>query len=461
MKYKILIFVFFLFLLLYLYVSHLNQDTARLYLGYERFYENSVADFVFISFAVGVIFSFILGFFFDLKRLFGGWRQDRRGKKREEIDEALEKAKAYDRRGDRDRAVESLQRLIKRSPEAEKAYLVLVDLYASTGDQDRALETIKAAEAALGRREDFLLREAGLFLAKNGAKSAEPLLREVIEKNEGNIEALTLLRDLYVGDRNWAAALDVQHRLGRYVKTEAEQRRLAGLRYEKARETFLKGDDSLYPAVMKEAKDILGDDKTFIPAYMLLADVYAATGKPNERGRVYGRGYSKTGHIIFLLKMEDLYIARGDPGVILKIYRRIVDLSPKDHLILFLYARLCLRLEMIDEAIDTLNGLLLEGESFPGLHRALAEAFAHRGEMSRAVEEYGKVFPTERSYIPFACGICHTRHEDWAGFCRQCSSWGSVNVRKEDFLTSQSADLKAIYEREAFGDRTTSEELGG
>ncbi len=113
---------------------------------------------------------------------------------------------------------------------------------------------------------------------------------------------------------------------------------------------------------------------------------------------------------------------------------------------------------MIDEAIDTLNTLLVEGESFPGLHRALAEAFVHRGEMARAVQEYRKVFPLDRSYIPFTCGVCHARHEEWAYCCGNCSSWNSINVQKEDFLPPESAELKAIYEREAFGDRSTGEE---
>ena len=50
--------------------------------------------------------------------------------------------------------------------------------------------------------------------------------------------------------------------------------------------------------------------------------------------------------------MEDLYVDRGEPGVILKIYRRLLECGAKNQLLMFLYARLCLKLEMIDEAIE-------------------------------------------------------------------------------------------------------------
>ena len=132
--------------------------------------------------------------------------------------------------------------------------------------------------------------------------------------------------------------------------------------------------------------------------------------------------------------MEDLYIDRGDPGVILKIYQRILDVAPRNSLVEFLYARLCLRLEMIDEAIDTLNTLVAEGIEFKGIHKAMAEAYIHRGETDKAVEEFRIAFPAEHVYIPFRCDNCHAKMEEWEDFCNSCNSWGTINVRKEDFL---------------------------
>ena len=134
--------------------------------------------------------------------------------------------------------------------------------------------------------------------------------------------------------------------------------------------------------------------------------------------------------------------------MILKIYRRVLDLSPKDHLTSFLYARLCLRLEMIDEAIDTLNLLLGEGQEFRGLHRAMAEAYIHRGTMDRAVEEFRTAFPMKHIYIPFTCNNCQSVKEEWSDFCESCLSWNTISVKREEFLSTDSAEIRMLSERE-------------
>jgi predicted Zn-dependent protease len=459
MKYKILFFVFFIFLLGYLYISYLNQETVKFYVGNRQFYENTIADFVVFAFVIGVIFTFVLGFFFDLKRFIGGWREERRGKKMGELQEILDKARSQDLRGDREKAMETLDRLIRRVPEMEEPYYLLADMHLAAKDDAKALDVLNIAEMNLKAKEPALMRKAKLLAARKETAAVESVLKNILKGNESNVEALTMLRDSYVTAKNWNAALETQVRLRKFVKTEEELRKFLGIRYEMAKEAYSRGNGAALTPLMKELKEIIGEDKRFIPAYVLLAALYREAGKLNDAGRVYGRGYSKTGHIIFLLKMEDLYIDRGDPGVILKIYRRILDISPRNHLISFLYARLCLRLEMIDEAIDMLNTLFAEGKSFAGLHRAMAEAYAHRGEMAEAVEEFKKAFPMERVYIPFRCDTCHAVQDEWGAFCRSCLSWNSINVRTEEFLPGEPAELRAIYEREALGEEAGTDEV--
>jgi lipopolysaccharide biosynthesis regulator YciM len=277
---------------------------------------------------------------------------------------------------------------------------------------------------------------------------AESVLKEIINLNESNLEALGLLRDLYISRKDWDKAYEIEKRLQRFIKTDDEKRRLLGIRYEMAHTVFEMDDEDKFETIISDLKEMISEDKRFIPAYILQAETYKKMGKLNEAGRVYGRGWSKTGHVIFLLKMEDLYIDRGDPGVTLKIYRKILDISPKNHLTLFLYARLCLRLEMIDEALDTLNQLIAEGEEFRGLHRAMAEAYVHRGETEKAVEEFRAAFPMKNIYIPFTCSNCQSKKEEWADFCGSCSSWNTINVKKEDFLLTEPTEMRMLYERE-------------
>jgi tetratricopeptide (TPR) repeat protein len=448
MKYKIFFLLILLLFFFYLFIAQLNQESVKFYVWFGKYYETSVADFVAISFVLGMIIFIILSFFYDIKKAITGWREGKKDKKSEEFRDLLEKAKSYDLRGDREKAIENLNRVIRRSPAMEETYVVLSDLYASMKDFDKATEVLGLAEMSLGKRETVLLKKAKVNLAARRMDNLESDLKEVLKINESNLEAAAMLRDFYIWKKDWNEAYEIEKKLKKFIKTEDEDRRFNGIGYEKVLARFEEKLETESETIIKDLKEIVGEDKRFVPAYILLAEAYKRTGKLNEAGRVYGRGYAKTGHTIFLLKMEDLYIDRGDPGVILKIYRRILDITPKNHLISFLYARLCLRLEMIDEAIDMLNMLLAEGEEFPGLHRAMAEASIHRGELEKAVEEFRKAFPMKHVYIPFACDVCHARKEEWVDFCDACYSWNTINVKMEEFLKGESKELRLLYEEE-------------
>lgn len=448
MKYKIYVFLFFIVFGFYVYLGILNPDEVKFYFGGQKALEMSVAQFIVIAFALGILVALLVGMIDDIKKSVHEWKKEKRGKKRDEFMALIEKARSYDLKGDRDKAIEQLNRVILRAPDVEEGYSVLADLYTSMKEFNKAIEILDLAEAHLGKKESILFKKANIRSYIKDVARQEADLKDILKINESNFEALAMLRDLYIKQSRWDDAYDAAKRIAKFIKTPDESRRLIGIRYEKACAVFEKNNPSDNDSLIKELKNIISEDKRFIPAYILLAEMYKRMKKLNEAGRVYGRGYSKTGHIIFLSKMEDLYIDRGDPGVILKIYRRILDISPKNNLIEFLYARLCLRLEMIDEAIDMLNTLEAEGVDFKGLHKAMAEAYVHRGQMDKAVEEFKYAFPAEHTYIPFRCDNCQAKKVEWGDFCDVCFSWNTINVRKEDFLRGESTELQALYESE-------------
>jgi lipopolysaccharide biosynthesis regulator YciM len=449
MKFKVFILLFLVFFGSYLWLSFLNPDSVKFYYGGAQPIEMSVASFVVLSFVLGIIISIIVSFFFDVKSSIGGWLAGKQKRKVEEFKESLERAKLYDLRGDREKAIENLQKIIRSAPNLEETYVCLSDIYTSMEEYDKAIETLNLGEINIGKKESILLKKVRVNLTAKDYFKNESILKDVLKINESNIDALRILRDFYVGKKDWDKAYEIEKRIKKFIKTEEENRRFIGIRYEKTLTLFNEQFSQSTDKIIDTLKEIIGDDKRFIPAYILLAETYIKIDKLNEAGRVYGRGYTKTGHIEFLLKMEDLYINRGDPGAILKIYQRVLDLSPKDHLITFLYARLCLRLEMIDEALETLNALIEEGEEFRGLHRAIAEAHIHREELENAVTEFRKAFPMEEEvYIPFFCTKCQAVKHEWSDFCESCYSWNTINVKKEEFLRTDTTELRVIYDGE-------------
>ncbi|HEX2966188.1 MAG TPA: tetratricopeptide repeat protein [Syntrophorhabdaceae bacterium] len=450
MRFKTIAFIllFALFFFYYAYLSYLNPDDVKFYFGGVRPLEMSVAGYVVLSFFLGIVLSIVVSFFFDVKTGIGGWISGRQNRKSREFKEFFDKAKGYDLKGEREKAIEQLQKLTKTSPTMEEPYVCLADMYVSMEDYDKAMETLNLGELNIGKNENILLKKIRVNLTAKEYVKNEAILKDVLKINESNIDALRILRDFYVWKKDWENAHEIEKKIKRFIKTDEENRRFIGIRYERTLTLFQNRFSQSTDKIIDNLKEIISEDKRFIPAYILLAQTYIKINKLNEAGRVYGRGYTKTGHIEFLLKMEDLYINRGDPGAILKIYQRVLDLSPKDHLITFLYARLCLRLEMIDEALDMLNSLIDEGEEFRGLHRAMAEAYIHREELDNAVSEFRKAFPMDEVYIPFVCTKCQAIKHEWTDFCESCSSWNTVNVKKEEFLCTDTPELRMIYDGE-------------
>jgi len=261
MRYKIFFFLFFVFLLFYLYISNLNSENVKLYYGGGRFFEMSVADFVVVAFVLGVIFSIIVSFFHDMKNAVISWRTGRKEKKTEESREALEKAKSYDLKGDREKAIESLDRIIRRFPDIEEPSIVLADMYTSMEEYGKALETLNDAEENLGKRETVLLKKVKVFRAMKDFQKTEAVLKDVLNLNESNLEALAMLRDFYIWKKDWNEAYELEKRIGKFIKTEEENRRSVGIRYERVYELYHKKFEANEDKVIDELKDIIGDDK--------------------------------------------------------------------------------------------------------------------------------------------------------------------------------------------------------
>jgi tetratricopeptide (TPR) repeat protein len=97
--------------------------------------------------------------------------------------------------------------------------------------------------------------------------------------------------------------------------------------------------------------------------------------------------------------------------------------------IAFFYAKLCLRLEMLDEALEEINEISLKEKDFPALHRLLAEIYLHKKDFSKAAQEFEKTFELSgTSYLPFICGVCNRESIEWIAYCPQCHRWSTYTI---------------------------------
>ncbi|MEO0249290.1 MAG: hypothetical protein ABIN58_07035, partial [candidate division WOR-3 bacterium] len=141
-------------------------------------------------------------------------------------------------------------------------------------EYDKARETLKLAQANLGKRESILFKMVRVDLATKDVAQVQKDLKDILSINESSLKAMGILRDLYVCNKEWDQALDLEKRIRKYIKTDEELRRFLGIKYEKIKTLYEKQGqqgERDHESVARELRDILSEDKRFIPAYILLA----------------------------------------------------------------------------------------------------------------------------------------------------------------------------------------------
>jgi len=220
---------------------------------------------------------------------------------------------------------------------------------------------------------------------------------------------------------------------------EGEARFYLGLKYEHAKDLMQQGGGSQLERALKEIKEIIREQKDFQPAFVLLGDAYLKMGKWASAGKVWGKSFKRFKSVVFILRLEDLYLRREDPGTLLRIYERAIASEPSNWVLSFFYAKLCLRLEMLDEALEAIDEISLRREDFPALHRLLGEIYVHKRDFAKAAHEFEKAFELSgSSYLSFHCASCGRESAEWIAYCPQCQTWSSYTIKDGEKAVSLS-----------------------
>jgi tetratricopeptide (TPR) repeat protein len=385
------------------------------------------------SFVLGVLLVFLSTLTRDAQRAYREFQSSRQRKREQALKEELEKGMEAFLRGDLRKAKTHYREILKRDPSQIDLYLRLSEISQREGNDEETLQWVEKASLIDSRNPNILLREAALRQKMKQFPDAIRILNRIIDLDAGNLKALKCLREVYLESQRWEEALRTQKTVLKYTKgKQAEEEETffyLGLKFEHVRDLLNKsGGDSLDP-ILKEAKEIVREEKKFLPGYLLLGDVYQRMGKWKDAGNVWGKGFKRFQSVIFLLRLEDLYLGRGDPNTLLRIYQRTLKMYPDNDVIAFFYAKLCLRLEMLDEALEELDFISLKRKDFPALHRLLAEVYLHRKDFGRAVQEFERTFELSgTSYFPFVCTHCQKESREWVAYCSQCHHWSTYTI---------------------------------
>jgi lipopolysaccharide biosynthesis regulator YciM len=394
------------------------------------------------SFVLGAMLVFISTLTRDAKRAIEGYQKSRQKKMGESLKEELNKGMDHFLRGNLGKARTHFVDVLKRDPSQIDLYFRLSEIALKDGNEEEALHWLERARLIDMRNVDILLREAELYQRMKRLDEAIRTLNRAIGMDEANLKALRSLREIYLDSRRWEEAIRVQKSILKFIKgKQAEEEETLfslGLKYEHARDLLNQGGEENLESALKEAKEILRERKTFQPGFVLLGDIYLRMGRWASAGKVWGKSFTRFKSVVFILRLEELYLSREDPSTLLRIYQRALARDPNHWVIGFFYAKLCLRLEMLDEALEEIDEISLRQKDFPALHRLLAEIYLHKKDFGRAAQEFEKTFELSKtSYLPFRCTTCERESREWMAYCPQCQQWSTYTIKEDEKATSQ------------------------
>lgn len=420
-------------LMIVIWLVEINRGVITINITPTRAKEIAVSTFFLISLSTGAGLVLLIYLMRDVRRFLRGLKVQREQKRRIKVQELYAKgmnAMLAKRNAD---AIMYFQRILNIDPNHVDTLLRMGISYLREMNVQEAIRLhLKAWNLDRDNREVAFSLAAGYEEAKR-FDDAIKMYKEIISKDPTNIAALSRLRDAYHRMSSWEDLTETQSRLLASPlgpqEMEVEHRRLVGFKYELGRSYLESGD---LERAKKVFRGVIKLDKDFIPAYLGLGEVYLEERKTADALELWEKAYKMTSSILLLLRLEDLYLKQGEPGKAIEIYQQAVTWKPQDTTVKFFLGKLFYRLEMVDEAYDTLMSVDWGDREFPDVHKLLGNIYLRRGSLGLAASEFKKAMGFRKQVIvPYACSNCDFSTTDWSGRCPNCGKWNTFGVNLE------------------------------
>ena len=419
-------------LTLYIFFSHLNPGTITLFYFWDHSIAVSASLLLVGSILLGLAIGLLIHFLFSATHQFAQLRRKKKERRDQETNKLYRQGVNKCLSGEPEEAQKILEKALGRETSRVDIRLALSDVHSRKGRYQEAIDVLIPARESEPRCLEVLLKLASANESLGEKEEAEKIYEEILRVESSNRTALERFRDFFVKQGLWEKALEQQKRLLKIIsgaKQEEERRKQLALRYELAWQNLEKSGFQNGKAERKELGEIIKQAPDFIPARIALGDAYKAQGKTKDAAQVWQEGYKATGKSVFLTRLEDLYLEKEDPSTLLNFYRSALAEKGHDLLLHFFYGKICLRLEMVEEAIEQLSIVENAGVELPQLHLLLAEAFRRRERIDESNKEFQKALGLNQDVgLGYHCEKCSALSSVWKSRCPECGSWGSYSL---------------------------------
>ena len=428
MLFRIYLILTVLVVALFFYLSTLNQESVSIKLSEKSVHELPVTLLLLVTLVSGFVLGRLVSFVKWLNTAIRNLKTSRQRKAAKTTRTLLAEAKKALLLGNGKKSEDLLNRCISMSPDDAEPYILLINRYLDTGKADDASKLLESIPSSLDDDTEVLVTKTKVFMALEDFDRAAEILRKVSER-EKDRDAKRLLRDIYMRAGKWDRAADIQEELRQGWKKEEDERESATsarIGYEIAKKM---ADEGKVDDAAQKLSELVKKWPGYAPLHVLLGEIQWDSGERELAEEAWRKGFEKTKNMIFLFLLEDRYLSEEAPQKIIDLYKALIIDDP-DNLLLHLFlGKLFLRLEMIDDALESLaRAKEFEPES-TYLSKLIGEALFRKGNFREAAENFKDALRFKRRLlIPFQCSSCHRQSYEWKALCPGCGAWDSLAV---------------------------------
>lgn len=426
---KLAIFIFVLFIAALAVFAIFNQEVTTVKIPFGKTYETPTIALVLLSGAVGALVMLLVFVVRDTKKFLDSWQYQKKHKKEAKVQELYSKAVNYlHAHHNQNEAKELLGEVLTEEPEYLNALLRLGDIAISEEDFQKAREYYQKAWDLNPQSLEALFALERLMERTGRWPDTLRYIEEILEIDEGNLSALYKKRDILERLDRWDDLIFVQKAIFKNEHTEKDRNRerqnLVGYKYEYGRYSLENGE---LEKAKKAFRTVLRLEKDFIPATLGLTEVLLREGETEEAINLLEKGYEQTSSMVILSRLEDLLINVGEPARLIRIYKNNLSKNPQDPLMKFFLGKLYYRLEMIDDAFETLTSIDTGGTAYPDLHQLMGNLYMKRNQIDRAVYEFKRALDVYKPVfsLSYRCKDCGYMSSEWSGRCTNCKKWST------------------------------------
>jgi lipopolysaccharide biosynthesis regulator YciM len=440
---KLSIFILVLFLAGLSLFAVYNEEAVTLAVPFGDVYELPKFAFMLFSIAIGILVSLIFFAIRDTKKYIDNWQYQKKQKQDVKVQGLYSKAVNAILAYKEEAAKEALEAILAEEHDHVDALLRLGDLYAREEDFQKANSYYQKARMVNPDNLETLFALEKLFEKFGRWAEALKYIDDILDIDGANLTALYRKRDIFEKQGRWDELVYLQKSILKYQHTEKDKKReqeiLIGCKYEYGRHSL---ENNQLEKAKKAFKTVLRIEKDFVPATLGLAEVMLREGESEEAINLLEKAYESGSSKIILARLEDLLISLGEPGRLISLYKAGISRNPDDPVTSFFLGKLYYRLEMIDDAFETLAGMEAMGISYPELHQLLGNIYMRRYQPDKAAAAYRKLIDVKKSFrLPYCCTHCGFSADEWSGRCSKCKEWDTFQFNLDGICTPAQAGI--------------------